>query len=91
MIDPARVKLDRSAMRAAREAKGVTQYDLAEALGVRMQSIWRWEHGQQRPLREQAEAVAKLLGVDLSALVTSDTERTTPQDGAGVQSPTEAA
>ena len=68
-----RVTLDRESMRSAREAKGLTQYDIADAMGVRMQSVWRWEHGQQRPLRDQAQAIAELLDVELADIVKGDT------------------
>lgn len=33
-------------LREAREHLGMTQRDLAQALGVRQVTIWRWETGQ---------------------------------------------
>lgn len=39
-------------LRALREAARETQFELAVALGVRQQSIWRWEKGHSEPHTE---------------------------------------
>lgn len=54
-------------IREAREHAGLTQQQLAEALGVGTQSIWRWEH--DKPIRgENLAALAKRLRVSMDWL-----------------------
>ena len=49
---------------AAREAKAITQVALARLLGVKQQSVSRWEAGTHRPAVDQVRAVAGALGID---------------------------
>ena len=35
-------------LRAIRDELGITQYALGERVGVRSQTVWRWEHGRSR-------------------------------------------
>lgn len=46
---------------AAREALGMTQQELAEALEVSYPTVWRWEKGKMEPRRQQKQALANLL------------------------------
>lgn len=47
--------------KAIREAHGVTQAELATALGVSRQTLIHWEQGHRSPRRESAEKYARLL------------------------------
>lgn len=47
--------------RAIREAHGVTQTELATAIGVSRQTLIHWEQGQRAPRRESAERYAQVL------------------------------
>lgn len=53
----------------AREAKGMTQTELADALGVRPHVMWRYESDSSQPKPERLEKLAKLLGVSTSWLL----------------------
>lgn len=58
-----------------REAKGLTQTDLAEMVGVRYQSVQEWERENgTAPARKRMAAVAKVLGVTHQELHTGVTE-----------------
>lgn len=50
-------------IRIARTAKGLSQTDLAELMGLRPQSIQQWE-ASTSPRRERLERLAEVLGVD---------------------------
>lgn len=50
-----------AAIRQAREAKGLTQPELSERLGVRTETVWRWEHNHTLPLRSKI-ALEAILG-----------------------------
>lgn len=41
--------LDLKALKAARDAKGWTQYDLADRLDVKQPTVGRWETGEREP------------------------------------------
>lgn len=58
-----------SAIRAAREAKGWTQQDLADAVGVTQGAIWQWEAGRTRIDERRMREVAAALGVPLADLL----------------------
>lgn len=47
--------------KALREAAGLTQEDLARALGVRRESVSRYEHSRRRPRGRLLIAYAELL------------------------------
>lgn len=56
----------------AREARGWTQAQLAQAIGTTQQTVQRWESGQTDPKISQVEAVSKALGITMSFLLGMD-------------------
>lgn len=58
-----------SPIRTARIAAGMTQQQLADALGVAQQSVTRWETGEREPRVSTLRRIAAVLGCDLSALL----------------------
>lgn len=51
-----------------RAAKGMTQAQLAKALGVSTPTVWAWEHGRSRPIAERYRDIASALGITVEAL-----------------------
>lgn len=51
-----------------RRAKGWTQAELAERVGVTPRTVRWWESGNRMPRLNQAAALARVLGVDLGVL-----------------------
>ena len=66
--DPRAVRVG-ARIRAARDAKGVTQSQLARAIEVPDSYISRWERGDNMPSWDNLEAIAAELGVTLGSLV----------------------
>lgn len=60
------------ALRSARAELGVTQQDLADALGVSRASVMRMESGAATPLLDNTIRALHLLGRDLVALPAND-------------------
>lgn len=58
-----------SPIRAARIAAGMTQQQLADALGVAQQSVTRWETGEREPRISTLRRIAAVLGCDVTALL----------------------
>ena len=56
-----------------REAKGVTQSDLAQKLGVSSQAISKWETAKGLPDISLIEPLSKILGVSVMELMSGDT------------------
>ena len=54
---------------ALRQARGMTQQQLADALGIAQQSVARWETGEREPRVSTLRRIAAVLGCDLSALL----------------------
>ena len=52
-------------LREAREAKGLTQGDIATKLGITKQGVSLIEHGRSKPPLDRLEAFASLVGVSL--------------------------
>ena len=48
-------------IREARHARGWTQTELARVLGVRPETIWRWERGKARPRHDRLETLARVV------------------------------
>ena len=70
-------------VRAARRAIGVSQAQLADALGVTFQQIQKYEDGTNRLSSSKLFAIAKTLNTPLSSFFEGLEE---PTDRAGVQS-----
>lgn len=58
-----------SPITAARMAAGMTQAQLAEAIGVKPQQIGNWERGIRNPKLDALQKMADALGCDLSDLM----------------------
>ena len=56
-----------------REAKGITQSDLAEKIGVSSQAISKWETAKGLPDITLIEPLSKALGVSVMELMSGDT------------------
>ena len=56
-----------------REAKGITQLDLAEKIGVSSQAISKWETSKGLPDISLIEPLSKVLGVSIMELMSGDT------------------
>ena len=54
---------------AARKAAGMTQQQLADALGIAQQSVARWETGEREPRVSTLKRIAAALGCDLRDLI----------------------
>lgn len=52
----------------ARKAKGMSQEDLAEAMGVSRQAVSKWETGDAMPDMEKLIALCRVLGLDMEYL-----------------------
>jgi transcriptional regulator with XRE-family HTH domain len=54
-------------IKSAREAKKWTQADLARAVGVTRNAVTQWEAGESAPKRGRQDAVARALGIPVTA------------------------
>lgn len=52
-----------------RMAAGITQAQLAEAVGVKPQHIGRWERGERKPKLEPLMKIAKVIGCKVDDLL----------------------
>lgn len=52
-----------------RKARGITQQELAELLGITTQAYGKYERGFAQPNATQAVAIANVLGVTVEQLV----------------------
>ncbi len=57
-----------------RKLHGMTQEDLAEAVGVSRQALSKWESGETVPDLEKSALLAEALGVTLDDLVNFDSD-----------------
>lgn len=55
-------------IREAREAKGVTQDELSDAIGISRQSIKKWEHNETMPKIDVLVRVANYLDCTVESL-----------------------
>lgn len=62
-------------VRAAREAKNMTQEQLADAIGMSKRMVSYWEnHGKVPKSRDTYPIIAEVLGIDVSVLLDDDAE-----------------
>ena len=54
-----------------RKAKGISQEELAEMLGVSRQAVSKWERNEAYPDTENLIAISKLFGVTIDGLINS--------------------
>ena len=59
----------------AREARGYTQEQLAQAIGTTQQTIQRWESGQVTPRVDKVEDISRALGITMSFLLGIDDKK----------------
>ncbi len=57
---------------AAREKAGMTQSEVAKALGVNQSAVSFWESGRNQPRGKQMVKLAKLYGVTVDELLRED-------------------
>ena len=60
----------------AREIRGWTQEQLAQAVGTTQQTIQRWETGQVDPKVSRIEDISRALGIAVSFILGVDAEST---------------
>lgn len=83
MCVPVDLKAMGARLREAREAKGMTQAELARAIGVETPSYWRYESGGQQPGGESLAALCRTLGVTAEWVMFGEA----PESGARVEEP----
>lgn len=66
-------------IRAAREAKGLSQAEAAREAGIPGHSLWRYEDGRVAPDLENLARVARVLGVTIESLLAEDTNTPAPE------------
>jgi putative transcriptional regulator len=62
-----------------REAQGLTQAKLAEALGVPIGTVQGWEQARRVPRLQVAVRLARALGVTVEALVEGEEQERSPR------------
>lgn len=67
-------------VKAAREAAGMTQADLAEQMNVSTQGVQKWESGASSPRFSRLYGLAAVLGVRVSQLLPDDPQSAEPID-----------
>ncbi len=68
-------------IRLLREARRITQVELARALSVTKQSVSNWENNNIQPSVEMVEALADYFGVSVDYLLCRDERRFIPAEG----------
>jgi transcriptional regulator with XRE-family HTH domain len=61
-------------IKETREARGITASEFARLVGVTPTAVWNWEKNSITPRRPALEAIAKVLGVTISFLLTGREE-----------------
>ena len=51
-----------------RKEKGINRKEFADALGISVQAVWKWEKGKTYPDIQLLPEIAKVLGVTISDL-----------------------
>lgn len=67
-------------LKARRKALGLSQAELAELIGVNLQTVWRWERGRIEPHRVTLRAWVAALEAEEARQATPETVRP-PVDG----------
>ena len=67
-VEKGRIKMGEK-LKAARQAAGMTQGQLAEAIGCRVKDISRWENGHVEPGVLTVKKMAQALGCSMDDLV----------------------
>ncbi len=62
-------------IRELRAARGVTQTELARALGIDKASVCMWESGKSIPTADKLPTIAAVLGCEVSELYDEDALR----------------
>lgn len=70
--------MSKQTIRELRTAAGLTQKQLAEAIGVTPHTVYRWERGMVPPHVQSLQAMARLFGVSLDTI---DLDTTRDDDG----------
>lgn len=68
---------DTRTIREHRTAAGLTQEQLADQLGVKANTVSRWELERMRISAEQLQAMARVFGVSMDAITLPDPEKET--------------
>ena len=76
---------------ALRKEKGITQEELANALGVSAQAVSKWENNSSCPDVSLLTVIADYFGVTVDALLRSDAEEITCADTPAADSNVAAA
>lgn len=61
-------------LKSIREKKGLSQRNVADSLGVEINTVWRWEAGRATPSVETGKQIADFLGVSVDELLNGPTE-----------------
>ncbi len=59
-------------MKSAREAAGVSQTQLADAIGTRPNVIWRYENNENEPRSKRLREIARIIRCDPDWLLTGE-------------------
>ena len=62
-------------LKAIRELRGLSQYHVAAKVRIPQSRLSLIETGQREPRREEAEAIARLLDVDVHLMFSPDVEK----------------
>ena len=66
------------AIKRLRSERGLTQQDIADAVGVSKVAVGQWESGKSIPRRENMEALSKHYGISIAELYGEDREGPLP-------------
>ena len=67
-------------IRTMRQAKGLAQWQLAEMIGVRQESVTQWETGKTAPKFSRLAQIADVLGCTIDDLVRADAQTVKRED-----------
>ena len=76
-------------LKAVREAKGLSQYELAKRSGISRTMIHHMENGKRNPTLITSYAIASALGLEFSALA-EKAEKLTEERTRGKQAPNDS-